>query len=101
LERAICNEIKTDFDCREMETLYGFEIPKDETDKILVQFSALGLIRQRGSIWELSAKGVVYVSRLLAIRKGRSDADSSRWCTIEWVTSDCEKVAESNDIEEW
>jgi Domain of unknown function (DUF4062) len=101
LERAIYYEIKSDFDLRQPDALYGFEILEAEVDKIVVQLSALDLIRQRGSIWELTGKGAIYVSRLLAIRKGQLHADTTRWCTIEWLSSDWETAPESADVEEW
>jgi hypothetical protein len=100
LERAIYNEIKADFELHNMESWYGLELPDEEIDKIVVQFSALGLIRQRGSVLELSGKGVSVVSRLLAIRKGEPDADHNPWCSVEWFLFDCTSVAEGA-AEEW
>ena len=100
LKRAIYNQINADFESQNMQRLYGIDIPDEEVDKIIVQFSALGLIRQRGSLWELTAKGVSHVSRLLAIRKGESATAPKPWCTITWLISDC--TAESEDsAEDW
>jgi hypothetical protein len=67
----------------------------------MVQFSALGLIRQRGTIWELSGKGVSYVSKLLAIRKGETDASPDRWCALKWIPFNCTPLSDSKDVEIW
>ncbi len=101
LESAIHDEIARDLALQEFETLYGFDMPYQEVDKILVQLSALGLIRQRGTIWELSGKGAIHVSALLAIRKGQFAPQVTPWCNIEWIASEWQATLERDDIEVW
>jgi hypothetical protein len=101
LERAILGEIERNYESSvKHETLYGFEFADGEIDKLLLQWSALALLRRRGSVWELTAKGALHASRLLAIKKGGRATPSSMWCTIQWVISKWEPVPESAE-ESW
>jgi len=77
LEDALLTEFKADLKSQERISLYGIDLKEGEIDKIIVQYGALGLIRQRGTIWELSAKGDRKSTRLNSSHTQKSRMPSS------------------------
>ncbi len=67
----------------------------ESTTMVYTQFSALGLIKLRGSGWDISARGIELIGRILAIPKGPQRIDPPWWCEVDIV----ETVTAERDIE--